>query len=111
MNDSESESGPVSRPLNVSRRAFVQTLACVTGAIGILSPTTFLGAAMPTSPAVRTGARNLITDVPGLQVGVAQSSQVRTGTTVILPDSPAIAAVDVRGGGPATRETDALGGR
>ncbi|MGQ8776945.1 P1 family peptidase [Serratia sp. NA_112.1] len=64
---------------------------------------------MPSSPAVRTGARNLITDVPGLKVGVAQDSRVRTGTTMILPDSPAIAAVDVHGGGPATRETDALG--
>ncbi|MEX0634381.1 P1 family peptidase [Serratia ureilytica] len=47
--------------------------------------------------------------MPGLKVGVAQDSRVRTGATVILPDSPAIAAVDVRGGGPATRETDALG--
>ena len=46
--------------------------------------------------------------MPGLKVGAAQDSRVRTGTTVILPDSPAIAAVDVRGG-PATRETDALG--
>lgn len=64
---------------------------------------------MPTSAAGRPGARNLITDVPGLKVGVAQDSRIRTGTTVILPDSPAIAAVDVRGGGPATRETDALG--
>ena len=31
-----------------------------------------------------------------------------TGVTVILPDRPAIAAVDVRGGGPGTRETDAM---
>ena len=59
---------------------------------------------MPTSAAGRPGARNLITDVPGLKVGAAQDSRVRTGTTVILPDSPAIAAVDVRGGGPATRK-------
>jgi L-aminopeptidase/D-esterase-like protein len=109
MSEIKSEPGAANRPFTVSRRTFVQTLACVTGAIGILSPTTFLGAAMPSSPAVRTGARNLITDVPGLKVGVAQDSRVRTGTTVILPDSPAIAAVDVRGGGPATRETDALG--
>jgi len=29
--------------------------------------------------------------------------------TVILPDNPVVAAVDVRGGGPGTRETDALG--
>ena len=63
---------------------------------------------MPTSGRAPC-ARNLITDVPGLKVGAAQDSRVRTGTTVILPDSPAIAAVDVRGGGPATRETDALG--
>jgi len=109
MKDAKSRSGAVYRPFAVSRRTFVQTLACVTGAIGILSPSALLGAAMPTSPAVRTGTRNLITDVPGLRVGIAQDSRVRTGTTVILPDYPAIAAVDVRGGGPATRETDALG--
>lgn len=89
MSENNSGTGADNRPLTVSRRTFVQTLACVTGAIGILSPTTFLGAAMPTSPAVRTGTRNLITDVPGLRVGVAQDSRVRTGTTVILPDRPA----------------------
>ncbi|MBV9511156.1 MAG: P1 family peptidase, partial [Caulobacteraceae bacterium] len=32
----------------------------------------------------------------------------RTGVTVILPDRPAVCACDVRGGGPGTRETDAL---
>jgi L-aminopeptidase/D-esterase-like protein len=31
-----------------------------------------------------------------------------TGVTVIIPDKAAVAACDVRGGGPATRETDAL---
>lgn len=55
-----------------------------------------------------TGARNLITDVPGLKVGNAQDSDVKTGVTVIIPDVAAVTAVDVRGGGPATRETDAL---
>ncbi|WP_232096398.1 P1 family peptidase, partial [Serratia ureilytica] len=63
----------------------------------------------PPPPPGPRGPRNLITDVPGLKVGVAQDSRVRTGATVILPDSPAMAAVDVRGGGPAPRETDALG--
>ncbi|MGP2696792.1 P1 family peptidase [Serratia marcescens] len=101
--------GPLRRPLNINRRTFLQALASLTAAVGIFSPLTPLGAAMPTSAAGRPGARNLITDVPGLKVGVAQDSRVRTGATVILPDSPAIAAVDVRGGGPATRETDALG--
>lgn len=54
------------------------------------------------------GPRNLITDVPGLKVGQAQDPRVRTGVTVILPDERAVAACDVRGGAPGTRETDAL---
>jgi L-aminopeptidase/D-esterase-like protein len=54
------------------------------------------------------GPRNLITDVPGLKVGQAEDSSARTGVTVILPDDRAVAACDVRGGAPGTRETDAL---
>ncbi|MES2722583.1 MAG: P1 family peptidase [Pseudomonadota bacterium] len=54
------------------------------------------------------GPRNLITDVPGLKVGQAEDAAVRTGVTVILPDDRAVAACDVRGGAPGTRETDAL---
>ncbi len=57
---------------------------------------------------VATGPRNLITDVPGLRVGNAQDERLRSGVTVILPDAASIAAVDVRGGAPGTRETDAL---
>jgi L-aminopeptidase/D-esterase-like protein len=57
---------------------------------------------------MRPGPRNLITDVAGLTVGQAQDERVRTGVTVVLPDDRAVAAVDVRGGGPGTRETDAL---
>ena len=57
---------------------------------------------------IRPGARNLISDVDGLQVGNADDEIVRTGVTVVAPDEPAVAAVDVRGGGPGTRETDAL---
>lgn len=56
----------------------------------------------------RPGLRNLITDVPGLRVGQAQDAAARTGVTVILPDERAVCAVDVRGGAPGTRETDAL---
>ena len=55
------------------------------------------------------GPRNLITDVPGLKVGGALDTAARTGVTVLLPDARAVCAVDVRGGGPGTRETDALG--
>lgn len=56
----------------------------------------------------RPGVRNLITDVAGLKVGQADDSAARTGATVILPDNRAVCAVDVRGGAPGTRETDAL---
>jgi L-aminopeptidase/D-esterase-like protein len=56
----------------------------------------------------RPGAHNLITDVPGLAVGQAEDAGARTGVTVILPDVAGVCACDVRGGGPGTRETDAL---
>ncbi len=52
--------------------------------------------------------RDCFTDVPGLRVGHAEDVTARTGVTVIVPDAPVTMAVDVRGGGPATRETDAL---
>lgn len=52
--------------------------------------------------------RNLITDVPGILVGNAADLAVGTGVTVVLCEDPAVAAVDVRGGGPGTRETDLL---
>lgn len=56
----------------------------------------------------RPRPRNLITDVAGLTVGQARDEAVRTGVTVILPHERAVCACDVRGGGPGTRETDAL---
>jgi L-aminopeptidase/D-esterase-like protein len=57
---------------------------------------------------VRSGARNLITDVAGLRVGHAQDHRVRTGVTVILADEFSTTVVDVRGGAPGTRDTEAL---
>jgi len=48
--------------------------------------------------------QNLITDVPGLRVGHADDAAILSGTTALIFDSPAIAAMDVRGGGPGTRE-------
>src|SRR5689334_12968163 len=56
-----------------------------------------------------THCRNLLTDVPGLRVGNAHHGTLQSGVTVVLPNHPAVAAVDVRGGGPGTRETDAIG--
>jgi L-aminopeptidase/D-esterase-like protein len=52
--------------------------------------------------------RNLITDVPGLRVGHAQDARLGSGATAIVFDAPAVAAVDMRGGAPGTRETDLL---
>ncbi|MFE6223473.1 P1 family peptidase [Streptomyces sp. NPDC057854] len=52
-----------------------------------------------------------LTDVPGIRVGHARVAGpgALSGTTVVLaPEGGAVAAVDVRGGGPGTRETDAL---
>lgn len=57
---------------------------------------------------IKPGARNLITDVEGLKVGQAEDYQVCTGVTVILAEQAVAATVDVRGGAPGTRETDAL---
>jgi L-aminopeptidase/D-esterase-like protein len=56
----------------------------------------------------KPGPRNLITDVSGLKVGHATDESVRTGVTTLLCESGWAAAVDVRGGGPGTRETDSL---
>jgi L-aminopeptidase/D-esterase-like protein len=49
-----------------------------------------------------------ITDIPGIRVGHTTNLEAATGCTVILCDTPAIGGVDVRGGAPATRETDLL---
>lgn len=49
-----------------------------------------------------------ICDVPGIQVGHDTLSDAATGCTVILCERPALGSVDVRGGAPATRETDLL---
>lgn len=55
-----------------------------------------------------SGLRGLLTDIPGIKVGNAADLRVRSGVTAILFDRPAVASVDVRGGGPGTRETDLL---
>ena len=54
------------------------------------------------------GRHNLITDVPGLLVGNASDAQLKSGVTVLTGKRPFVAAVDVRGGAPGTRETDLL---
>src|SRR5271170_473620 len=81
-------------------------LASLTTGAALLASSARVAMAQPATGSA--GTNNLITDVPGLQVGQAEDPKVRTGVTVILPDGRATCAVDVRGGGPGTRETDAL---
>jgi L-aminopeptidase/D-esterase-like protein len=57
---------------------------------------------------IRKGEWNRITDVPGLSVGNAEDLKIRTGVTVLLANAPAAAAIDVRGGAPGTRDSEAL---
>jgi L-aminopeptidase/D-esterase-like protein len=57
---------------------------------------------------MKPGPRNLLTDVPGLAVGHADDDGLLSGTTVVLCDEATVASVDVRGGGPGTRDTELL---
>ena len=48
--------------------------------------------------------KNLLTDIAGVRVGHADDASLASGVTAVIFDAPAIAAIDVRGGGPGTRE-------
>src|SRR5215510_4746512 len=52
--------------------------------------------------------RNLITDVPGVLVGNADDARIASGVTAVVFEAPAVGSIDVRGGGPGTRETALL---
>ena len=56
------------------------------------------------------GATGAITDVAGIRIGQVQKSGDGwlSGVTVVLPPPGTVGSVDVRGGGPATHETDSL---
>jgi L-aminopeptidase/D-esterase-like protein len=61
--------------------------------------------------AAQAGPHNALIDITGIRVGhhTAVDEGYLTGTTVVLaPDGGMTASVDVRGGGPATHETDLL---
>ncbi len=49
-----------------------------------------------------------ITRLQGIHIGHAQNTEAGTGCTVILCPEGAVCGVDVRGGSPGTRDTDAL---
>lgn len=53
--------------------------------------------------------RSPLLPVPGLRVGHWTDTDARTGCTVLLFDRSVLAAAEVRGGAPGSRELDALG--
>src|SRR5580692_7825485 len=55
-----------------------------------------------------SSVKNLLTDIAGVHVGHADDAHLASGVTAILFDKPAVAAIDVRGGAPGTREEAAL---
>jgi len=56
----------------------------------------------------RPGQTNSLSDVQGLSIGSAEDADALTGVTVIVAENRAVCSVDMRGGGPGTRETAAL---
>ena len=48
--------------------------------------------------------KNLLTDIAGVRVGHADDKALASGVTAIIFDTPAVAAIDIRGGGPGIRE-------
>ena len=49
-----------------------------------------------------------INDIKGFRIGQAQDHEAATGCTVVICENGAVCGVDVRGGSPGTRDTDAL---
>lgn len=52
--------------------------------------------------------KNLLTDIPGVRVGHADDGKLGSGVTAVIFDKPAVASIDIRGGGPASRDTTLL---
>jgi D-aminopeptidase len=52
--------------------------------------------------------KNLLTDIAGVRVGHAHDASIATGVTAIVFDKPAVASLDIRGGGPGTRDSALL---
>ena len=49
-----------------------------------------------------------ITDIPGIKLGQYENAEAATGVTVIIAPDGMAAGIDVRGGGPASRDTRTL---
>jgi L-aminopeptidase/D-esterase-like protein len=90
----------------MNRRKFIKQATGAAGAGLIASagmPLT--GTAQSTDGAEAAGS---ITDIAGIKVGHFTDTRRPTGCTVVIAEAGAVGGVDVRGGGPGTRETDLL---
>src|SRR5689334_11809035 len=85
------------------------TVAAVAMAAGLAMTSTTTTIAQTAAPTAASSAGHRgLTAVPGIKVGHYTMPGRPTGCTVILPPEGAIASVDVRGGAPATKETELL---
>src|SRR5262249_2982103 len=89
--------------METSRRSLLKTWA-----LTLMAPGSDGMFARAQENRARTGPLNLITDVAGVHVGNTHDAGLRSGITAVLFGQPAVAAVDVRGGGPGSRETELL---
>jgi L-aminopeptidase/D-esterase-like protein len=71
-------------------------------------PRVVIGAATPRPEHEDTAVNNLLTNIPGVRVGHADDAALASGVTAIVFDEPAVASIDIRGGGPGTRDAALL---
>src|SRR5262245_31718024 len=69
-----------------------------------ISPASSRRTASPHARRSMSAPSNLIAGVPGVRIGHADDRRLGSGATAIVFEEPAVAAIDVRGGGPGTRE-------
>lgn len=74
----------------------------------LLTAATLLADSPAPVPVTTIDGSALTFEFPGLRIGVAEYDEGPTGATVFHFPKPVMAAVDVRGGAPATINTDAL---
>ena len=90
------------QPYNLDRRRFLWT------ASGLGTAAVSSSFEVTPKESETKASHGCITDVGHLRVGHFTHSDRPTGCTVVLFDQPTVAAVDVRGSAPGTRETDLL---
>jgi len=92
----------------LNRRTFATNLLSMVGVSAVSSPARQTTNSVPPSDELRLPQDGWITDVEGIKVGHFTDPRRPTGCTVVLCEGGATCGVDVRGGWPGTRLTDAL---